>query len=188
PGDFVWLEDSLPTGAVPAGQNDIWEFVSASPTPLSGQNCHRSVLPSSGTGKFRYHFFTGATTPMAVNPGDALFTYVFLDPVNTPDEIVLMWHDGTSWEHRAYWGRNFVDVGITGTESRRYAGSLPAAGNWARLEIPASYVGLEGKKVSGMAFGFFKENDRARVSWDKSGKSQEMTTVPLPLSSLTPLW
>jgi hypothetical protein len=134
PGDFVWVEDAVPTGAILAAQDDHWEWVSSSPTPFSGQTCHRSFLATgTATGRFRQHSFSGATTPMLINPGDVLFTYVFLDPTFTPEEIVLQWNDGDGWEHRAYWGENLVDVGIMGTEGRRFAGGLPPAGRWVRL-------------------------------------------------------
>ena len=189
PGDFVWLEDSIPAGAIPAAQDDHWEWVSNSPAPFSGNYSHRSFLANgTDTGRFRYHSFTAATTPMQVNPGDVLFTYAYLDPTFTPDEIVLQWHEGDSWEHRAFWGVDFVKVGVLGSESRRYAGAIPPAGQWVRLEVPASHVGLEGKKVTGMAFGYYKQNDRARVSWDKSGKAPQATEIPLRLQTRVNLW
>ena len=188
PADFVWFDDSRPAGSVEENKDDFWEWVNI-PGPYSGQVCHRSVLRGdTGTGRFRTHGFRQAQTPMKVEPGDVLYTYAYVDPNYWPDEIVLQWNDGDGWEHRAFWGNNFVDIGVMGTESRRFMGGLPPRGQWVRLEVPASYVGLEGKSVYGMSFGYYKQNDRARVSWDLAGKTSQPQTAPYPLSSLTPLW
>jgi RHS repeat-associated protein len=46
-------------------------------------------------------------------------------------------------------------------------GGLPAAGQWVRLEVPASLVGLEGKTLNGMAFTLYG----GRATWDCAGKS-----------------
>ena len=80
---------------------------------------------------------------------------------------MLQWNAGGSWEHRAYWGADLTNWGINGTDSRRYMGPLPATGQWVRLEIPASAVGLEGAAISGMAFGLFD----GRATWDTAGST-----------------
>jgi uncharacterized repeat protein (TIGR01451 family) len=191
PGDSVWIEDGLPTGAVTATVNDVWDWVpNLSPFGLA----HRSfVSVNHNTTVYRSHSFTGAQTQMQVNPGDVLFTYVWMDPSAKSDQIMLQWYDGTSWGHRAFWGENFIghefgNLGIQGTESQRYMGGLPPAGSWYRLEIPASYVGLEGKAVSGMAFSVYGKEPT--IAWDRSGKASQLKagTVPLPLSATTAVW
>jgi len=113
------------------------------------------------------HFFYGVTNGLTVNAGDKLVAYVYLDPANKPDELMLQWNDGT-WEHRAYWGTNIIPWGTDGTNSRRYMGALPAAGQWVRLEVPASQLGLEGRTLNGMAFTLYG----GRATWDRAGKSQ----------------
>jgi len=65
-------------------------------------------------------------------------------------------------------------------------GALPPTGNWYRLEVPASYVGLEGKSVSGMAFSVY--GLEPTITWDRSGKSAALTTTSAPLSSTTGVW
>src|SRR5438552_3390257 len=45
-------------------------------------------------------------------------------------------------------------------------GALPVAGQWVRLEVPASLVGLEGTALDGMAFTLFG----GRATWDYTGK------------------
>jgi hypothetical protein len=48
-------------------------------------------------------------------------------------------------------------------------GAIPAAGQWVRLEVPASQVGLEGRTIKGMAFSLYG----GRATWDEAGKSSE---------------
>jgi hypothetical protein len=121
---------------------------------------HQSAL---GTGQHQ-HFFYAATSTLSVAVGDTLFAYVYLDPANPPSELMLQWNDG-SWEHRAYWGANLIGYGTDGTTSRRYMGSLPAAGQWVQLAVPASQVGLDGHTLSGMAFSLYG----GRATWDFAG-------------------
>jgi uncharacterized repeat protein (TIGR01451 family) len=196
-GDVVWIEDALPAGAVTSVIDDVWNWV---PSPVnSGQVAHQSYFRNDDNKKFRSHSFVRANTPMTVNPGEALFTYVYLgDPdLNhqpfTPDQIMVQWYDGTSWEHRAFWGENFIgqqfpSLGTPGTESQRFMGGLPPARGWYRLEVPASYVGLEGKSVSGMAFSVFRNGRNPFVTWDRAGKVFRPTTVPISLSATTGVW
>ena len=189
-GDSVWIEDGLPAGAKTATVNDVWKWVeNLSPFGLLAHESFVSV--THNTTVYRSHSFTGAQTPMQVNPGDVLFTYVWMDPSAKPDQIMLQWNDGISWEHRAFWGENYIgrqvtNIGAQGTESQRYVGGLPPAGTWYRLEVPASYVGLEGKAVSGMAFSIYGKEPT--VVWDRSGKTSRSSGVPLPLSATTSIW
>ncbi|HEY1107139.1 MAG TPA: hypothetical protein VGE76_00860, partial [Opitutaceae bacterium] len=107
-----------------------------------------------------------ALVPLEVSAGDTMFVWVYLDPANMPEQIMLSWNDG-SWEHRAYWGTDKIQYGTNGTASRFRAGDLPAGGQWVKLEVPAKAVGLEGSKISGMSFSAFG----GRVTWDATGKT-----------------
>ena len=151
----------MPTGAVQVGSVDAWTWVGSNPTAFSGSKAHQSAL-ASGT---HQHYFYGATATMAVAAGDTLYTYIYLDPANPPSEVMLQWNDGT-WEHRAYWGTNLIAWGADGTVSRRFMGPLPPTGQWVRLAVPASAVGLEGRVVNGMAFTLHG----GRATWDQAGK------------------
>ncbi|MEW6304923.1 MAG: Ig-like domain-containing protein [Verrucomicrobiota bacterium] len=165
----VWIDDVLPTGATPgASGGDAWTWVN-DPAPYSGASAHQSAaLPG-----LHQHYFSGATATLAVNPGDTLFAYVYLDPANPPTEIMLQWNDG-SWEHRAYWGANNIDWGINGTASRRFMGALPPPGQWTRLEVPASAVGLESRTLNGMAFTLYD----GRATWDFVGATNDNPPPP----------
>lgn len=159
--EYVWVEDTIPTGGTPAGDSEGWSWVSTNPTPYSGTLTHQS----NAVGGIHQHYFYNATDRLTINTGDTLFAYVYLDPANPPEEVMLQWNDG-GWEHRAYWGANRIEWGINNTESRRYMGTLPSAGQWVRLEVPASQVGLEGKTLNGMAFTLFG----GRATWDRAGR------------------
>jgi hypothetical protein len=158
--DVAWIEDALPAGATPDG---VWNWVSTAPIPFSGGLAHQSTLVAG----FHQHYFTNASAPLQVLTGDTLYAYVYLDPDNPPGEVMLQWNAGGSWDHRAYWGTNLLGWGTDGTNSSRYMGPLPATGQWVRLEIPASEVGLEGTAVNGMAFTVFD----GRVTWDAVGRT-----------------
>ncbi len=97
---------------------------------------------------------------------------------------MLSWNSG-NWEHRAYWGADQIPYGSAGTAGRFYAGPLPAAGQWVRLEVPASAVSLEGHTVTMMGFSQFN----GRATWDKTGKASAgtstATTTPPPTTTTT---
>jgi hypothetical protein len=158
----VWVDDALPPGATGyASANDRWNWVTGEPAPASGALAHCAELAPG----LHHHFFAGATTPLAINAGDTLYAYVFIDPANPPRGIQLTWL-ADNWEHRAYWGENVWSEGVDGTAGRKRLGDLPPAGAWVRLEVPASAVGLEGLSVTGMGFTLFD----GRASWDRAGK------------------
>ena len=162
--DTVWMDDAVPVGATLGEDGDSWTWVSANPAPFSGTFAHQSALAA---GKHQ-HAFYGASNTLSVGVGETLFTYIYLDPVNPPSQIVLQWNDGSSWEHRAYWGADLiVGWGVNGTASRYPMGPLPPVGQWVRLEVPASLVGLEGRTLNGMAFALYG----GRATWDRAGKS-----------------
>jgi hypothetical protein len=101
---------------------------------------------------------------LKVAKGDVLYADVYLDPANPPAEVMLQWNDG-NWEHRAYWGGNTITWGVDGSVSRRHVDALPALGQWVRLKVAASLVGLEGREVRGMAFTL----SNGRATWNRAG-------------------
>jgi hypothetical protein len=160
----VWIDDALPAGATASSDGgDSWNWVPSNPAPKSGSLAARTIL-AAGLHEIS---FTGATAPMQVYAGDTLFAWVYLDSANPPSEILVAWNDGSSWEHRAYWGANTITYGANGTAGRHYAGVLPATGGWVKLSVPAAAVGLAGSAVSGMGFSLYN----GRVTWDAIGRS-----------------
>ncbi len=183
-GEIVWVDDALPAGAVAAADwGDGWNWVSSSPAPISGSVSHISndanwsnwsPPPYSGnmshqsntSSGVHQHYYFSSQVPIPVTSGGTLYAYIYIDPENIPQEVMLQWGTYTDgWEHRAYWGANIIGWGTDGTASRRYMGSLPQAGGWVRLEVPASAVGLEGLDVGAMAFTLYG----GRANWDLAG-------------------
>jgi RHS repeat-associated protein len=191
PNETVWVDDTLPAGAVPgADGGDGWNWISSSPSPLSGSVSHISNIadtawsppPYSGnvshqsniSSGFHQHYFGASAASYPVRSGGKLYAYIYIDPANPTDEVMLQWWEPTQgWEHRAYWGANVLGFGTDGTQSRRYMGPQPAAGGWVRLEVPASAVGLEGLTVGAIAFTL----SGGRANWDLAGV-EGWTTVP----------
>src|SRR5206468_817681 len=116
-----WVEDAVPAGATLASDgSDSWNWIGSNPLPYSGAAAHQSVVAN---GEHQHYFYNAAAT-LSVAVGESLFSYVYLDPINPPSEVMLQWNDG-SWEHRAYWGANLIPWGADGTVARHYMGSLP---------------------------------------------------------------
>src|SRR4030095_16924432 len=134
----------------------------SNPAQHSGSSAHQSASAAG----LHEHWFDNASATLDIGTGDTLYAYVYLDPANPPSEIMLGWNNGT-WEHRAYWGANTISYGISGTASRISMGALPAPGQWVRLEVPASQVGLEGSTLKGMDFSVYG----GHVTWDCAGKN-----------------
>jgi hypothetical protein len=157
--NFVWVDDSIPTGGQPSTLGgDTWNWVNSPVT--SGNVAHQSAIAAG----MHQHDFNWASSTMTVQTGSVLYAYVYLDPANPPSEVMLQWNDG-SWEHRAYWGANSITWGTSGTAGRRYMGPLPATGSWVQLKVPASQVALEGSVVMGMGFSLYD----GRATWDAAG-------------------
>lgn len=155
--EFVWIEDSLPSGAKPMG-NSPWEFVSE--PVFSGEKASKRSAK-----ELSQHFFQDASPGLLIGENDTLFAYVYLDPKNPPQEIMLQFNDG-SWDHRAVWGADKIDWGQKDTPSRRFFGELPEVGKWVRLEVKTQDVGLKPNSViKGWAFTQFG----GTVYWDKAG-------------------
>jgi hypothetical protein len=160
PKEYVWIDDALPPGANAQG-NSPWEFVSKADKPVySGEKS--STRTADGLSQ---HFFTDAKPGLKIGEGDRLFAYVYLDPANPPQEIMLQWNDG-NWEHRATWGDDVIPWGNANSPSRLPIGPLPTAGEWVRLEVEAAKVGLKpGAVLNGWAF----TQHGGTVYWDKAG-------------------
>jgi RHS repeat-associated protein len=177
--DTTWVEDSLPAGAVPYPDTDGWNWAGSNPAPYAGSSAHQSRNLAGP----HQHFFDGATATMKVGQGDALFAYVYLDPQAPPTEVMLQWDDGSgAWAHRAFWGADQIAYGAPGTTGpdHDYRGGLPASGQWVRLEVPASAVGLENVTVRGMAFTLYN----GKATWDHAGVRSNAVVETVTLRGL----
>jgi mono/diheme cytochrome c family protein len=151
--DFVWIDDSLPPGAKSIADGNLnvaWEFV-GKPAPVQGGT--KSVRVKA-TG-LRQVVLTDANPGLKVGAGDKLFAYVWLDPKDPPQEVMLQWHT-SNWLHRVYWGKNKIEWGRDNSTERFRAGELPETGKWVRLEVEAAKVGIApGTVINGWAFTQF---------------------------------
>ncbi len=163
PREYVWIDDAIPDGGTPSGQDkaDSWRWIESPSPVLHGKRA--SERTASGLAQ---QLITGAKYPLAIGAGDKLVAHVFIDPANPPEEIMLQFNDGSTWEHRAYWGANKIDWGGDNSPSRQSMGPLPQAGGWARLEVDAAAVQLApGTIIDGWACTQFG----GHVFWDRLG-------------------
>ncbi|MCL4790214.1 MAG: hypothetical protein KJ070_26110, partial [Verrucomicrobia bacterium] len=176
--EFPWLEDASPQGCYQyTAGGDNWTWVTSwsdgigwnggTVTPHSGQKLRVSA---NTTNTIHQHYFERAVSVLRPGTGDVLYAYVNLDPTKPPSEVMLQFqtleNNGVyGREHRAYWGANLINYGTDGTMSRTNLGALPTAGQWVRLQVPASAVGLEGRIVEGINFTLYS----GRAAWDSAG-------------------
>ena len=165
----VWIDDELPKGAEPFGNGggpQEFKFVDKSEDEGRHPVFHgskSSFRKSEGRGQ---HGFHNAKPGLSVAGEAKLFAYVYLDPDNPPQQIMLQWNTGATWEHRAYWGGNHIPWGKDNSTSRKRMGDLPELGKWVRLEVDAAQVGLAaGAMITGWAFTQFN----GTVHWDNAG-------------------
>jgi Protein of unknown function (DUF1553)/Protein of unknown function (DUF1549)/Planctomycete cytochrome C len=159
--DFVWIDDAIPMGASPQG-NGPWNFVGKPDHPVfSGSLALRNTAKG-----LDQRFFDNAGRKLKIGAGDTLFAYIYVDPANRPQEIMLQWHTSKGWSHRAYWGENVIDWGTDGTPERLKMGDLPASKTWVRLEVPVAKLKLKpGTIIDGWAFTQYG----GTIYWDKAG-------------------
>ncbi|WP_295888562.1 S8 family serine peptidase [uncultured Thiohalocapsa sp.] len=162
--ETVWIEDGLPAGASTFGLQEGWSWQGADPVAFSGTVAHRSAIAAG----IHHHGFKDTTEALAVEAGDMLFTYVYLDPANLPRSLALHFKTTAGTWARAYWGEDLQhpNWGFTsGTTEWMPLGALPPSGQWVRLEVSAALLGLEGTELDGMAFSLYD----GRATWDYSG-------------------
>ena len=138
-----WALGDAPEGATREGN---WQF----DEEKFAEKAHFD--PATLPGILHQHGFHTAPVGFEVQPGEVLYSYVFIPEDQIPETIMLKWHDGSSWEHRAFWGQDLIAEGQVETASRRHVGDLPEAGKLVRLEVPASAVDMEGRRIHGMMF------------------------------------
>ncbi|MBC8356285.1 MAG: hypothetical protein H8E66_30265 [Planctomycetes bacterium] len=140
----VWFIDEMPTGAKKQGNWQLDAEMIGSPGHTDPPNAAAHA-----------HGFERAPTPFEVLTGESLIAYVYLDPAQMPESVMLKFHDGKNWEHRAFWGADKIGEGKVDTPSRHHVGDLPAGGKLVRLEVPANAVDMEGQRIHGISFAMF---------------------------------
>lgn len=159
---IVWFDDDLPEGSTPIGD---WKWETS--IRYSGLRSHTDTELEGTHG----HYFIHADEVLQLSSNDNIIQYIYLDTENPPQEILLQFYinDGDSM-HRAYWGENLIPSdGSHGTKDLYHMGRLPAVGEWVRLKIPATVVGLNGQEIKGIGFVAYG----GRAYWDKTTKSSQ---------------
>lgn len=176
-------------GALPAGSQGIGEWIWDQARQYNVMQSH--TQPASAGPQM--HYFIHATSPMKPVTDTNIVQYVYLDPANVPTELYLQFYAGKGdGEHRAYWGENRVQTGgAEGTASLFPMGSLPPAGRWVRLSIPASNLGLVDSEVNGVLYGLYN----GKAWWGPtttsnrlldSASSVEPVAAPMSVITTTP--
>ncbi len=172
PTERTMLDDTLPARWLTneyGGEGWIW--TASEPAPVSGVVAHRT-LPHAGLAQ---HYFRRTDYGWPVGPGEMLYAHVYLDPDVPARMVALQWlDDRMSWEHRAYWGDPLWPYGEDTPMVRRCMGRLPPAGRWTRLEVPAAWVGLEGRSITGMSFVLYD----GAAAWDLAGIASPALAEP----------
>jgi mono/diheme cytochrome c family protein len=158
--ESVWIDDSQDAGGKSEGD---WSFITAAQGPVhSGVKSRRQQSK-----ELVQHYFDDANKKVSVTDDTRFFAWVYLDPKNPPQAIMLQFNDG-SWDHRAVWGSDQIEFGRRPKDWAGYQrlGKLPATGKWVRLEVDAAKVGLKaGQSVKGMAFTQYG----GLAYWDQAG-------------------
>lgn len=165
PGELMFVDDLLPYSHTP-DSNQPW------PWNVDGLTGYGWTIDAAQG--FQQRFFTDMYPTYEVQPGDRIVCAVMPDSDNPPREIMIQIRTvDNNWEHRAYWGENLINFGQGDTPARRRMGDLPPPGQWFRIEVDVSDIGLNpGDRIDGMAFSL----QAGRATWDRGGV---WTNVPL---------
>ncbi len=152
PKETVWVDDTLPSGAVTEG-NWLWE---EAPGASGKAHSHPAAKGQQSH---------GLTFEPALLPANGMITQtVWLDPQGPPQGIMLKVKTDTGEEAGVYW-EGEEEVFTPGDEEEVfYYGLLPELGRWVTLEVLAEDLGLEDQKIAGITFVTYD----GKVLWDKT--------------------
>ena len=158
-----------------------FEFVTAPAPVYSGERSLKLSAPKKVSAYFNSDRHVNKNIkPLILTEGDRFYAYAYLDPKDPPEALEMAWHDSRGWEHRAYWGQNLFDGkdGRHNTMRLWPMGPLPAAGKWARLEVPALAVGYAPGSPWPSVHGWGFQVAGGTVYFDQCGTANPIT-VPL---------
>jgi len=151
PTDLPWERFDRPeallsgppaTGATFGGS---WEWLDDPDAPTNEVHLGGKTAPA-----VHYVLFDKGTRTLT---GDNIIQYLFLDAEDPPEQVVLQVYDGDlSGAHRVSLGADLLPFEERGAFGFVSAGNLPSVGQWMRLRIPVSEIGMDGRDVSGLAF------------------------------------
>lgn len=142
---IVLLDDALPEGSTSRG---IWDWDSS--LKFSGERSHTEPSMKGLT----EHSYT-LLKPIGIPKNHVIEQYVYLDPNNMPKGILIKFRfelNGKEGEIGVYReGEEEVFI-FNNDEPMLYEGTLPYAGKWEKLEIPADDLNLGGTELIGISF------------------------------------
>lgn len=165
-----WFCNVLPAGAQWLGDepwdlltsNDLWApfepnhgVVLSTPATVPTSGGGHADVPATGLHLHSYenNLASPAQPAFAVAARDRLFCWVYIDPNDTPRQVMLQFRErGRGISARAYWGWKSIDTRSAGSGNTVRAGAMPVPGQWTRLEVSATDLGLEGASLTGMDF------------------------------------
>ena len=135
-GETVWVDDALPAGAtLQNGSNGPMHWDTSQ--RASGAS---SLVNSYNGSNTRFEtYITGLSQPLQI--GESVVAYFRVNACARPQEIGLWW-DTNGGSANVYWGQKLL-----GGEQRSM-GPVPTTGEWVRVEIPLSQLGLEQRTLT----------------------------------------
>jgi hypothetical protein len=144
---------------IPAG--DTYWIDDTEPAPARGIQ-FTTAQHASGTQSL-YDSYTSqwVDTPFSIFIGEKLVAYALTDYCSSPQEMRITWQTTYGEMGGVYWGATQpADAGLL------FMGPVPAAGAWARLEVPASLVNLEERQLVTISL----QHTGGAMWWDAIGK------------------
>lgn len=169
PGDTIWIDDS-------AWAEGLGSWTT-SQHALGIQSITETNFDASIGGAF--NVLGPSNLPIFI--GEKMLVYVLLDPCAIPNEILFTWGDRQLHPRGAYWGaggNKFGEVSNGWVDM----GALPPAGQWVRLEVPASLLRIEDSTIPEMRVMY----DGGRMWVDAMGKTGVPCTPPRASQPVVP--
>ncbi len=173
PTNLPWNRFDRPETLLRPQQADDVEYLGAwswSSDDTMGWNTHRR---DAGRGPIHYALFQTGTQMLR---GENIIQYVWIDPDDPPDQIVLQIYDeALSAHHRVTFGADSLAIEGRDGVGLVHSGGLPPVGTWVRLRVPAEDIGMDGHRVAGIGF----ISNTGRVLWGPTRFGGAEDTSPM---------
>lgn len=151
PSELPWERfdrpDSLLSGLQDEGAefSGYWNWID-DPNVLGGR-AHLTEVDGPPVHAVRFE------SPIEVMRGENIIQYLWLDPENPPEQVVIqVYDDRYSAAHRLSLGTDVLYFEDTAAYGFVLGGPLPGSGSWTRVRIPVTEIGMDGQSVAGLAF------------------------------------
>jgi hypothetical protein len=124
----------------------------------------RRVLQADATRTSILFGFRGASDTLRLEPNDQLTLYVYLEPLNPPNNFEVRWLTDQSLVRSVVW-QQLPDSESPADPRHR---ALPPSGQWVRLTVAAHLLELENTEVYGLSISI----NGGKLSWGHAGKAR----------------